>query len=430
MRVLKYFISASIIITSLNLQAQSYDTDAQAFFTAANITVSTQKSALNQLVVDLKNASIWIKIKAVYPFAGGDAVKHSYNLKNPGAYQLTFVGTWVHSATGSLPDGTSAYADTHLPPSAISGWPNSSHMSYYSMSSSSNSTQYDMGLGTNSGDELFALNIKRNTGLSSWDANSYPTGRLSASYVVSDTKGLFVGSRTSSTQTDMYRNSTNILTASLGTGNSTFTSGKSIYIGGFNEYSNSAPYNITNIYYGTAECSFASIGDGLTATEVAALSQIVQSYRTNLTPTGAISTSQWTPSGNNIYYNAGNVGIGTSNPTEILSVKGTVLATKVKVSAITNSIDWPDYVFDKKYKLPSLKEIEKYIKLNNHLPNVPSAKEVKKNGIDLGDNQALFLKKIEELTLLMIEQNKKIDIQNKKTQKLENSFSKINKQSR
>jgi hypothetical protein len=109
--------------------------------------------------------------------------------------------------------------------------------------------------------------------------------------------------------------------------------------------------------------------------------------------------------------NNSNVGIGTVNPTQKLSVDGTVLAKKVKVSQ--SSIDWPDYVFTSVYKLPSLQYVELFIQRNKHLPNVPSAADVKKEGLDLGDNQAVLLRKIEELTLYIIEQNKQLEEQKK-----------------
>ncbi|MGN7787305.1 hypothetical protein ACTJIJ_22415 [Niabella sp. 22666] len=108
----------------------------------------------------------------------------------------------------------------------------------------------------------------------------------------------------------------------------------------------------------------------------------------------------------------GNVGIGTRNPTEKLSVKGKIRAQEIKVEA-DNGTNWPDYVFKKDYPLPSLAEVEKHIKEKGHLPEVPSAKEVEKEGIALGANQAVLLKKIEELTLYAIEQDKKIAEQNK-----------------
>jgi len=78
---------------------------------------------------------------------------------------------------------------------------------------------------------------------------------------------------------------------------------------------------------------------------------------------------------------------------------------------------WADYVFDKNYRLPSLAETADYIKQNKHLPGIPAAAEVQQNGIDVGENQAALLKKIEELTLYVIEQDKKMQAQNAELKK-------------
>ena len=88
-----------------------------------------------------------------------------------------------------------------------------------------------------------------------------------------------------------------------------------------------------------------------------------------------------------------------------LAVNGDALFNKVKVKLYAN---WPDYVFHKTYTLMPLYEVEKFIQANNHLPEVPTASEVEKEGLDIGDNQAVLLKKIEEMTLYIIEQDKRI----------------------
>ncbi|MCK9403724.1 MAG: hypothetical protein M0Q26_10035 [Chitinophagaceae bacterium] len=99
----------------------------------------------------------------------------------------------------------------------------------------------------------------------------------------------------------------------------------------------------------------------------------------------------------------GNIGIGTiTTLSEKLSVNGNISAKKL----IVTQTGWSDYVFDKDYKLRSIQNLEAFINQNKHLPEVPTAKEVEANGISVGDNQALLLKKIEELTLYMIEMNK------------------------
>jgi len=102
--------------------------------------------------------------------------------------------------------------------------------------------------------------------------------------------------------------------------------------------------------------------------------------------------------------NTGNVGIGTLNPTYKLSVNGDIRTKEVVVET-----GWADYVFGEKYQLKSLPEVEKFIRQNNHLPNIPSAKEVEANGLHVGDVQKRMMEKIEELTLYMIDANKKIE---------------------
>lgn len=104
----------------------------------------------------------------------------------------------------------------------------------------------------------------------------------------------------------------------------------------------------------------------------------------------------------------GNVGIGTSGSNGYrLAVNGNALFTKIIVKEYSA---WPDYVFNNTYKLPSLKYTEDFIKKHSHLPDIPSAEKVKSEGLDLASMQALLLRKVEELTLYAIEQNKKIKI--------------------
>jgi hypothetical protein len=114
----------------------------------------------------------------------------------------------------------------------------------------------------------------------------------------------------------------------------------------------------------------------------------------------------------------GNVGIGSKNPDAPLTVKGLIHAEEVKVDLAVPA----DYVFQKyytgsstlkpEYKMPNLEEIEKFTKENNHLPNIPSAKEIQEKGLNIGEMSNLLLQKIEELTLYTIEQNKAIKEQN------------------
>lgn len=108
----------------------------------------------------------------------------------------------------------------------------------------------------------------------------------------------------------------------------------------------------------------------------------------------------------NIFTN-GKIAIGTTDASKMagyaLAVNGDAIFNKVKVKLYNN---WPDYVFEPGYKLVPLSVIETYIKNHKHLPEVPSADEIEKNGLDVGENQTILLKKVEELTLYLIEQNK------------------------
>ncbi len=112
----------------------------------------------------------------------------------------------------------------------------------------------------------------------------------------------------------------------------------------------------------------------------------------------------------------GYVGIGTSAPDAMLAVSGQVHAQEVKVSV---TVPGPDYVFKKDYPLASLDSIKNYIDQNKHLPEVPTAKEMEKNGVQLGEMNLLLLKKIEELTLYVIEQDKKLNVQDQRLKNLE-----------
>ncbi|MDB5012393.1 MAG: hypothetical protein JWQ25_595 [Daejeonella sp.] len=114
--------------------------------------------------------------------------------------------------------------------------------------------------------------------------------------------------------------------------------------------------------------------------------------------------------GGGVNYFGGNVGIGTTTPSAKLSVNGNILAKEIKVKS-SNLPDWPDFVFGKSFQNTSLPDLEKYIQENSHLPNIPSASEVEKDGINLGEMNAKLLQKIEELTLHLIEMNKKLDAQ-------------------
>ena len=247
--------------------ALSFDADALSFITAASITDNTQKTAINTLVTDLKTYNIWSKMKALYPFVGGSATSHKFNLKDPrdldAAFRLVFNGGWTHSVTGALPNGTNAYADTKLKPSDMAQ--DSVHMSTYLRTQNDNGV--DMGVSTN---YYFLISANQGVGLP-------PVGWLnlaSASNTGSnlDTRAFLLASRTNSTTNKLFRNSSLIT----------------------NIISTSSPRDVDNIYLGAGnrnnsiwqpslrQQAFASIGDGLTDSEAANLYTAVQNFNTTL----------------------------------------------------------------------------------------------------------------------------------------------------
>lgn len=131
-----------------------------------------------------------------------------------------------------------------------------------------------------------------------------------------------------------------------------------------------------------------------------------------------------------IYYNndfnvLGNLGIGTTDTKGFkLGVQGKIATEEVKVAQYN---EWPDFVFEEAYNLPSLEAIESHIDSVGHLPNIPSASQVENNGFYLGEMNAKLLQKIEELTLYTIEQEKKIKAQTKEIKELKTFEERISK---
>jgi hypothetical protein len=151
-------------------------------------------------------------------------------------------------------------------------------------------------------------------------------------------------------------------------------------------------------------------GSPISGTAPTAAGQLVKLNCTSGAPvpeeTSTGSGSLWTQNGADIYFNTGNVGIGTISPDQKLTVKGKIHAKELIVDL---SVPAPDYVFGKEYKLMSLEQLEMYIKQNRHLPEVPSAREMGMNSVNLSEMSMLILKKAEELSLYVIDHGKRID---------------------
>ena len=244
--------------------AIAYDADATAFFTAASITDTTQKSAVNTLVISLKSANIWAKIKALYTVVGGVASSHSVNLKQPGTYNLSFATGWTHSSTGMTPNGAT-YADTFLAPTAMNL--DSIHgSSYLRVNNGVNGPAFSSEVAGTYANGFylfpkqtipFQYSVRINESTSQADVNPYKI------------QGTNIITRTAS-NSKKYRVNTNSVFAV--TTASTARNTDSIYIAKARNNSN---------YY-VNEYAFLSFGDGLSDTECDNLVSIVQTYQTTL----------------------------------------------------------------------------------------------------------------------------------------------------
>ncbi|MEP7106744.1 MAG: hypothetical protein ABI760_02155 [Ferruginibacter sp.] len=156
------------------------------------------------------------------------------------------------------------------------------------------------------------------------------------------------------------------------------------------------PYNSDGI---THISENGALGQIKLATRVGGTSAGIGTFTNTHMRIFANSLSAITITGSN-----GNVGVGIDFPVNKFEVNGTIRSKEL----IVESINWPDYVFDEKYKLPLLCDVEKFIHQNKHLPNIPSSAEIEKSGLHLGETQKRMMEKIEELTLYVIELSHKI----------------------
>jgi hypothetical protein len=243
------------------------DPDAAAFIVAAGITNSTQKTAINQLVLDLKSYSIWTKMQAIYPFVGGTATSHKYNLKDPRdldvAYRLQFNGGWTHSSNGIQGDGSTGYADTFAAVSSTAIPNRANHWSSYNKQLPS-SAKY-------TGIFDYPPNLTTYGWYGASGSNWFGGIQNFSNSGVACQTGFINGTVTSASNAVLYFNGSSIY--SIGSTTS-FGSGFNYYLGAQNS---SGPSS-----YNNALVAFVSLGNSLTATNAANLYTAVQSFQTTL----------------------------------------------------------------------------------------------------------------------------------------------------
>ena len=246
------------------------DADAQAFITAAAITDATQQAAIDTLVKGMKADGIWTKMKAIYPFVGGTATTHKWNLKDPrdldAAFRLVFNGGWTHSSTGATPNGTNGYADTYLAPSSVLAL-NSASLSIYSRTNNI-TDNYDIGSSTPAYTSPFALGMRTNSTDGVYFVNDFSPFVVAST----DSLGLHTISRLVSGEMKLNRNANTRQTL---TKNSIVINSLPISIGALN-------LGGTIARYANRQYAFAHVADGLTDTEASNLYTRVQAFQTAL----------------------------------------------------------------------------------------------------------------------------------------------------
>ena len=246
--------------------APSYDADAQAFFTAASITDSGQKTAINTLVLGLKSASIWSKIPCIYPFIGGNSTSHSFNLKDPTKYQLTFFGGWTHSSTGAKPNGTNAYATTNFKPNTDYTNPTSNQGHGVYTNTNFISASYSLGVAESAANAYMLMNYS-----GSLMVNGDISGN--ANYVTTDSRGHSLIQKFSTSSVKTYKNGIERGSSSLSPNNK--STNLQFYLASVNQ--NNVP-----IVYGPQNLCTIHMHNDLTVTDIGNLYTLIYDYNNTL----------------------------------------------------------------------------------------------------------------------------------------------------
>lgn len=246
-------------------------TDAQKFIAAASITDTTQKNAITQLVADLKAYGVWTKMKAVYPFVGGTANSHKYNLVDARddntAYRLSFNGGVTHSSNGIIFGGTNGYANTWLNDNVFTL--KDLHISMYSKTNES-ADKWDFGARNTADNTGTFLGLKgANTEFIACMQGLTASGNINNT----NTTGFYIANRKTTDAIVLNKNGSEIYRTSKAT---VGTSNYPYFIGTFNE--GGTPLN----QYSAKTLAGVTIGSGLTATESSNLYTAFQTFNTAL----------------------------------------------------------------------------------------------------------------------------------------------------
>jgi hypothetical protein len=248
-------------------KADTTDADVVAFLTAAGITDSTQKKAIAYLAKELKRNILWSKIVALYPFVGGTANTHKFNLKDPrdldDAFRLQFFGGWMHNASGAKPNGTNAYANTFINP-RFHTIQNNFFIGINSFSNISTNNSTDIGCYSSGGIGLIFYGRESSGSMRAFTN----TGGANTSLIITNSLGMLGITRTSENNIQFYNNN------GLVSGHSTASSlppNFNLFLAGLNNTGTASQFS-------SRGQSLTVISDGLTATEFSTLKNIVTGF--------------------------------------------------------------------------------------------------------------------------------------------------------
>lgn len=245
------------------------DADAQAFIDAAVITDETQKNAINQLVLAFKTAGIWTKMTAIYPFVGGTATTHKYNLKDPqdtdGAFRIVWNGTVTHDSDGITGDGSTGYGDTKLIPS-VDLTEDDTHLSVYSRTAETGNP-YDFGSTQSSNRFRIAARLSN-----LFIASCYASGTQLTP--ANTTAGMFLLSRRSNTDFECYKDGSSAASTATADSASRPTT-YALYLLALHLDGSASSFSTNNL-------AFASVGTSLDDTEASDFFDAVDTFQTSL----------------------------------------------------------------------------------------------------------------------------------------------------
>ena len=264
-------VSLGIRVGNTNISVGgAFDSDAQAYFdrvsTAGGTLSTTEKNAVNQLVIDLKANSLWTPMKAIYPMVGASAAACAQNLKSS-SFTGTFTSGWTFASTGATPNGVSAYMDTNITPSNDLQL-DSVHLSCY-LATTINEAGCQIGV-LNATNGLFSfwnysgngLLVRTNSTSNTFLFTSVPTNA-----------GFRLTTRTASNLSKVYVANTSSYSSS---GLSNALPNSKIFL------SARALTNTTASDFSAIKNSFASIGDGLNDTQASNFYTAVNSFQVSL----------------------------------------------------------------------------------------------------------------------------------------------------